>query len=84
MKVSIKGTIVGGIVDVTLSFVLSIPITIVAVSQIDLSHVPKERVAEAIRTGMNGNVPIFFASAVGWIRLLSSRRIHSSMALEAR
>jgi hypothetical protein len=48
MKVSIKGTIVGGIVDVTLSFVLSIPITIVAVSQIDLSHVPKERVAEAI------------------------------------
>jgi hypothetical protein len=39
-KVSIKGVLVGGIVDVVTSVVLGLPFAIYAMSKVDLSHTP--------------------------------------------
>jgi hypothetical protein len=60
-KVSFKGFLFGGIVDVVTSFILGIPIAIYAVSRVNLSGIPKDQVAAAIAAGINGNTPVYLA-----------------------
>jgi hypothetical protein len=58
-KVSIKGVLIGGIVDVVSSVVLGLPFAIYAISKIDFAHTPKDRVGPTITAAMNGNVPVY-------------------------
>lgn len=48
MKISLKGVLIGGIVDVLSSSLLGVPLAIYAVSKIDLAHTPKEQLGSAI------------------------------------
>jgi hypothetical protein len=58
-KISFKGVLVGGAVDVAFSFILGIPITLYAVSRIDLSHMPKDRASAAIASGIHANTAVY-------------------------
>ena len=48
MKISLKGVLIGGIVDVLSSSLLGVPLAIYAVSKIDLAHTPSEQLSSAI------------------------------------
>ncbi len=48
MRVSIKGVLIGGIVDVVTSGVLGLPLVIYAMSRIDMSHTPSSQVSMAV------------------------------------
>lgn len=58
-KVSIKGVVVGGIVDIFTSFVLGIPLVIYAVSRVDLSHTPKDQIKSVVAASLHGNVSLY-------------------------
>jgi hypothetical protein len=47
-KVSVKGVLVGGIVDIGWSSVLGIPLAIYAMSKVDLARTPKDQLGSAI------------------------------------
>lgn len=48
MRVSIKGVLIGGVVDVVTSGMLGVPFVIYAMSRIDLSHTPSSQVSKAV------------------------------------
>jgi hypothetical protein len=58
-KVSVKGVLVGGIVDVVTSVVLGLPFAIYAMMKVDLSHIPSAQRSSALTTAINGNVPLY-------------------------
>jgi hypothetical protein len=47
-KVSLKGVLIGGIVDVVSSSLLGIPFAIYALSKVDVAHTPKDQLSSAI------------------------------------
>jgi hypothetical protein len=47
-KISLKGVLIGGIVDVVSSSLLGIPFAIYALSKVDLAHTPQVQVGSAI------------------------------------
>jgi hypothetical protein len=63
-KISIKGVLIGGIVDVATSIVLGIPIAIYAFAKIDFAHTPKDQMAAAMTAAMNGHPSIFVIQMV--------------------
>jgi hypothetical protein len=60
-KVSVKGVLVGGIVDVVTSVVLSLPFAIYTVLKLDLSNTPKDRVESTVSAAIHGNVSLYVA-----------------------
>lgn len=48
MKVSLKGVMIGGIVDILSSSLLGMPFTAYALSKVDLAHTPKDQLGHAI------------------------------------
>jgi uncharacterized membrane protein YfcA len=60
-KVSAKGVLIGGIVDVVTSFVLGFPFTIYAMSKLDLSHLSSAQMQTALTTAIHNNVPLYAA-----------------------
>jgi len=48
VKISLKGVVVGGIVDVASSSLLGIPLAVYALSKVDVAHTPKEQLGSAI------------------------------------
>jgi len=65
-KVSIKGVLIGGMVDVATSLVLGIPIAIYAFAKVDFAHTPKDQMAVAMTAVMNGHPSIYITQmAVG-------------------
>jgi len=48
VKVSVKGVLIGGIVDVLSSTLLGLPLAIYAMSKVDLAHTPKDQLGPAI------------------------------------
>ncbi len=48
VKVSLKGVLIGGIVDVVSSSLMGIPLAVYALSKVDLAHTPKEQLGSAI------------------------------------
>ena len=60
-KVSIKGVLVGSIVDVFSSVILGLPFALYTVSKVDLSHVPKERAESTVAAAIHGNVPLYLS-----------------------
>ena len=62
--ISVKGVIVGGIVDVVTSVVLGVPFALYAVSKLDLSNVPKDRVESVISAAIHANVPLYLGQTL--------------------
>ena len=54
MRVSIKGVLIGGIVDVVTSGVLGLPLAIYAMARIDVSHTPSSQVSTAVTKLIHG------------------------------
>ena len=48
VKISLKGILIGGIVDVLSSSIMGIPLAVYAMSKVDLAHTPKEQLGSAI------------------------------------
>ena len=53
-RVSLKGVLIGGIVDVVSSSLLGIPFVIYAMSHLDLAHTPKDQLGSAILAATHG------------------------------
>jgi len=53
-KVSVKGVLIGGIVDVCSSFLMGIPFAIFALSKVDVAHTPKDQIGPAIMAVTRG------------------------------
>lgn len=60
MKVSIKGVLIGGIVDVVTSGLLGIPFVIYAMSKINISHVPHSQVSQEVTNVIHGSRALHF------------------------
>lgn len=58
-KISIKGVLFGGIVDVVMSFILGLPFTFYAMSRLNLSHLSSTQQEAAITTAIHSNVPLY-------------------------
>lgn len=63
-SVSIKGIIIGGIVDIVSSIVLGIPFAIFAVATVYSMHLPPEKIGPAISVAMSGNTPLFWGQVL--------------------
>jgi hypothetical protein len=48
VKISLKGVLIGGIVDVVSSSLLGVPLAVYALSKVDLVHTPKDQLGPAI------------------------------------
>jgi hypothetical protein len=48
VKVSPKGVLIGGVVDVLSSSLMGVPLAIYALSKVDLAHTPKDQLGPAI------------------------------------
>lgn len=58
-KVSVKGVLIGSIVDVGGSVVLGLPFAIYAMSKIDLSSTPSAQTSAAVTAAIHRNVPLY-------------------------
>jgi hypothetical protein len=58
-KVSVKGVLIGGGVDVVASVVLDFPFAFYIMSKLDLSRVPKDQIGAGITTALHGNLPLY-------------------------
>ena len=60
-KISVKGVLVGGIVDIVSTVVLGLPFALYTVLKLDLSNIPKKRIESTITVAIHGNVPLYIA-----------------------
>ena len=60
-KVSVKGVLIGGIVDIVTSVVLGLPFALYAMLKVDLSHTPNAQASAAVTAAIHGNVPLYVA-----------------------
>ena len=60
-RISVKGVLVGGIVDIVSSVVLALPFALYTVLKLDLSNIPKDRVESTVTAAIHGNVPLYIA-----------------------
>ena len=59
MKFSIKGVLIGGIVDVVASVVFGLPFALYATSKVDLSNTPNAQASAAVTAAIHGNVSLY-------------------------
>jgi len=60
-RISIKGVLVGGIVDIVSSFVFGLPFALYAVIRVYLAHTPQSQIASAITEAIHGNLLVYTA-----------------------
>src|SRR5580658_8029922 len=60
-KVSVKGVLIGGVVDVVTSVVLGLPFALYAMSKVDLSHTPSSQASAAITAAIHGSESLYMA-----------------------
>jgi uncharacterized membrane protein YfcA len=60
-KVSVKGVLIGGIVDIVTSVVLGLPFALYAMLKVDLSHTPNAQASAAVTAAIHANVPLYVA-----------------------
>jgi len=60
-KISVKGVLIGGIVDIVSSGLLGIPLAVYALSKVDVTHTPKDQLAVAILAVTHAS-PWFYAT----------------------
>ena len=58
-KVSLKGVLIGGVVDMVASVVLGLPFALYTTLKVDLSHTPNTQAA--VTAAIHGNVPLYAA-----------------------
>jgi hypothetical protein len=63
-KVSIKGVLIGSIVDVAASVVLGLPFAIYAVANIDLSNTARAGASAGVTAAIHTNVPMYVALGI--------------------
>jgi len=63
-RLSIKGIVIGGVVDVVMTGFLGIPFAVYVVLKFDLIHVPKDQLKSAITSAVHGDVPVYVAQLV--------------------
>src|SRR5437762_11145181 len=63
-RVSVKGVLLGGIVDIVATNVLSIAPVIYLMSKMDIAHLPKDQVQAAVIRAMHESAPVYFAFLV--------------------
>jgi hypothetical protein len=67
-KISIKGVLVGGIIDVVMSVGLGLPFAIYAMSKVDLSHTPNAQATSTVTAVIHGNMPLYIGQLlVGFV-----------------
>jgi hypothetical protein len=57
--VSVRGVLIGGVVDVITSMMLGIPFALYALFRIDVAHLPPNKIGSAMVEFTNGNVPLY-------------------------
>ena len=62
--ISVKGVLIGGVVEVVTSVVLGVPFALYAMSKLDLSNIPKDRVESAISAALHANVPLYLGQTL--------------------
>ena len=60
-KISMKGVLIGAVVDVITSVLLGVPLAIYAMSKLDLTHTPKEQIGSALTAAIHGSIPLHLA-----------------------
>jgi len=60
-KISVKGVLIGGIVDIVSSVVLGLPFALYTALKVDLSHIPTSQASTAVTAAIHGNVPLYVA-----------------------
>jgi len=60
-KISVKGVLIGGIVDIVSSVVLGLPFALYTALKVDLSHAPNSQASTAVTAAIHGNVPLYAA-----------------------
>ena len=63
-RISTKGVLIGGLIDVVSSFLVGLPFAIYAVLKVDLAHTPKDQIAAATTAVLNTH-PGIYASQIG-------------------
>ena len=63
-RISIKGVVVGGIVDVASSVALGLPISFYTASKLDLTRIPKDQLGLAVTTAIHADVPLCIGQTV--------------------
>jgi CHASE2 domain-containing sensor protein len=57
-KISIKGVLIGSIVDIVLSTLLAFPLSLYAISKVDFAHTPKDQIHAVTSGAIQKNVPL--------------------------
>jgi hypothetical protein len=60
-KISIKGVLIGGLVDIVTSVILGISFAIYGMSKVNMSPLPKDGVATTMATAIHTNGPLYVA-----------------------
>lgn len=63
-RISVKGVLLGGVVDVVTSFLLGIPFAIYAVTKVSVANIPKAQVAAALKAVNQGNALLHFGPVI--------------------
>jgi hypothetical protein len=59
MKVSIKGVLIGGVVDVVTSTILGLPVAFYAMSRMDPSLIRSPQASKAVADVIHGSLPLY-------------------------
>ncbi len=59
MKLSLKGVLVGGLVDIAASVLFGLPFAIYEMTKVDLSHTPSAQASTALTQAIRSNVPLY-------------------------
>ena len=83
-RISVKGVLIGGIVDIVSSFALGLPFVLYMALKVDLTNTPTDHMESTITTAIHGNVPLYVGTTASWLGLLGVGRLCSSTAGQAR
>jgi hypothetical protein len=65
-RISIKGVLIGGVVDVGSSILLGIPFAVFAILKVNFAHTPKDQVGAAVTAAIQENLRLYLGQlAIG-------------------
>jgi hypothetical protein len=71
-KMSVKGVLIGGIVDVAASILLSVPVALYAIEKVDPSRISKGQIEPTVTTAIHGNITSVHGPVTDRLGLLGS------------
>jgi hypothetical protein len=60
-RLSVKGVLIGAIVDVVTSVMMGIPFAVYATLRLDLAHIPKDQIGPATTAAIHGSTGLYLA-----------------------